>query len=951
MTVPAISPYKAGPFTGNGSSTTFNFGFKVFRQQDAAVILTEIATGLSQVLTLDSDYSIALNANQNVAPGGAVTYPISGSPMANTHRLTVVSALVIEQLTDLANGGAFYPEVIEDALDRAVMLIGQQQEQLDRSLKFPAVDEPGASEIPPVAQRAGRFLVFENNGAPLAGPLVGNVNTVAGAIAAIDTVAPHVAAIETVASNITDVTNFAEVYYGPSAADPSTRRDGSPLQNGDLYFNTTSQRLRVYSTTAGVWLEGNAGNITVHTFSGDGLETDFTLPVAPQYESNTQVYISGVYQQKSEYSISGTTLSFSTAPLLGTDNVEVVVMSVLPLGSTDASFVSYLPASTGAVATDVQTKLRTMQSVMDFIPKSQHAAIRAGTSVYDCTADIRRAILSESPLLWEKGRYRTTEEISEAISHQIMWRSEGAVIWYDPPAETQNVIRLTVTPHFHTIRGLLKIECNKNAFNGIALTCPAENLGTYPEGYPDLLAEDLRVYRPYRSSTAFTGGNAILITGGWNNVILKRPHAVECLMAAGAHVPGEQGIFGISVMRIGSDTIATPHNIVIEDPFIDVVKSEDDNLQEDQDGIRVYTSYNEGGVGSNGTEYTYTVRGGVIRNCRNRSIKGQSDLGRVNDVTFVRTSSLGGAFRGLNAEINEQIGGVASSGCEFFYEDYVPNSLYSSRSRADGFKQVSTTITNLRGVVTGPNSLNALFLYNNEPTAAAMHRVNISNVDFIGASDLLLQLESSAVAPVALNFININNVTCNLLSRAIRSYGGAGKFRINMTGVVNIASTPVPLAVDTDVWSSDKNISCANVIGFTEDARRYSPSTGFFGAFQSTAGLIPENKSAVAGVFRPISFFLADSASFQLPINSTASSGMSGLALVVVSQAVSGAQAIFTIGSAAVDLVSSSSSWQTGTTSEPVSGDYRAWIDSVTGQLTISNRSGGSRTFTVWMLG
>ena len=59
-------------------------------------------------------------------------------------------------------------------------------------------------------------------------------------------------------------------------------------------------------------------------FSGDGVATVFTLPADPLTRDNTWVYISGVYQQKDRYTVSGTTLTFLVAPPLGTNNIEVM---------------------------------------------------------------------------------------------------------------------------------------------------------------------------------------------------------------------------------------------------------------------------------------------------------------------------------------------------------------------------------------------------------------------------------------------------------------------------------------------------------------------------------------------------------------------------------------------------------------------------------------------------
>lgn len=69
-------------------------------------------------------------------------------------------------------------------------------------------------------------------------------------------------------------------------------------------------------------------------FTGNGSTTAFTLNADPGSENNTQVYINGVYQQKTDYTVSGTTLTFDTAPSNG-DIIEVNSFTVTNLGSSD----------------------------------------------------------------------------------------------------------------------------------------------------------------------------------------------------------------------------------------------------------------------------------------------------------------------------------------------------------------------------------------------------------------------------------------------------------------------------------------------------------------------------------------------------------------------------------------------------------------------------------------
>ena len=77
---------------------------------------------------------------------------------------------------------------------------------------------------------------------------------------------------------------------------------------------TTSDLLQIFAFKKKI----GEGQTTVDTFSGNNSTTAFTLSLDPGDENNTRVFIDGVYQSKSNYSVSGTTLTFSTAPPTGT---------------------------------------------------------------------------------------------------------------------------------------------------------------------------------------------------------------------------------------------------------------------------------------------------------------------------------------------------------------------------------------------------------------------------------------------------------------------------------------------------------------------------------------------------------------------------------------------------------------------------------------------------------
>ena len=73
-------------------------------------------------------------------------------------------------------------------------------------------------------------------------------------------------------------------------------------------------------------------------FSGNGSTTAFTLSAAPANTNSILVAISGVLQDPSTYSISGTTLTFSPAPPTGTGNISVRFLGIPASGVTTTAY-------------------------------------------------------------------------------------------------------------------------------------------------------------------------------------------------------------------------------------------------------------------------------------------------------------------------------------------------------------------------------------------------------------------------------------------------------------------------------------------------------------------------------------------------------------------------------------------------------------------------------------
>ena len=123
---------------------------------------------------------------------------------------------------------------------------------------------------------------------------------------------------------------------------------------GQFRYNSTLGEFEGYTTEWGSIGGGGSTDISLNQFTGDGSDTTFTLSGLAA-ENNTFVYIDGVYQSKSNYSVSTANpavLTFSTAPP-NTTAIEVMsaAISVSDIGTPSDNTVTTAKIVDGAVTT------------------------------------------------------------------------------------------------------------------------------------------------------------------------------------------------------------------------------------------------------------------------------------------------------------------------------------------------------------------------------------------------------------------------------------------------------------------------------------------------------------------------------------------------------------------------------------------------------------------------
>ena len=333
MTVAAQNSFIS--YTGNGSTAAYSWPFKLFQASDLKVYTVVTATGVSTLQTSGGSGTYDYNIN------GALNTVTLNNNLPNTHKIYLTRVQELSQPTDYIEGDAFPAAAHEDTLDKIVLQIQQQQEQLDRSFKLDQVNTGTTVDIATiVSERSGKVLGFDPSGNLIAtqeiGTYKGNwaasteykaralvkdtstnniflcntahtssgsqplttntdsakwdliVDAASAATSATDaqasanaaaasasTAQGHANTASTQASTATSqastatsqasaaaasanaaaasaasaashLDTFDDLYLGTKLSDPTVDNDGDALTSGDMYYNTSSNELKIY---------------------------------------------------------------------------------------------------------------------------------------------------------------------------------------------------------------------------------------------------------------------------------------------------------------------------------------------------------------------------------------------------------------------------------------------------------------------------------------------------------------------------------------------------------------------------------------------------------------------------------------------------------------------------------------------------------------------------------
>ena len=516
---------KAGPFLGNGSTTSFPFTFKVFAASDLQVVRAN-SSGVESVLVLNSDYTVTLNANQNSNPGGSVTL---SAALAVGSTMVITSVIGYLQPMDLTNQGGFYPKVINDSLDRVTMLTQQLKEQVDRSAKLPITSPADANA------------------------LVADIVRIADSADNIDTVAQNIDAVNDAYQNATDAAASASLandwatktsapvaggeysakYNAQQAASSASSASSSATSASTSASNASSSATSAAGSASSASTSATNAAASASTASTKATEASTSATNAAASASTASGAATTATTKASEASTSATNAA-SSATAAGTSATNAASSATSAAGSattatTKASEASASATSAATSATTATTKAgeastsatnaaNSATAAASSASSASSSATSAGTSATTATTKASEASTSATNAANSASAAATSATNAAASASTATTKaseasaSAASAIRYIGPAAANPTTRADGSA----------VQAGDTYFNTVAVTMRVYNGTTWQDqaASPDTMTERTFLATAGQTSYTFTGGYRVGVTYVWVNGVL-----------------------------------------------------------------------------------------------------------------------------------------------------------------------------------------------------------------------------------------------------------------------------------------------------------------------------------------------------------------------------------------------------------------------------------------------
>lgn len=406
MTISLNTPRNT--YTATAGQTDFTIGFEFFAVADVKAYKNGTLLTYNASPSTNSQYNLigtASSSDDAYEFGGGGTLKLGGGGASANDIIVIIRDIAITRTSDFSSTGTLDVKSINTQLDQLTAIVGDLKGQTDRSVKLLDTDTVSATvTLPAKATRQDKLLSFDANGnletttsssglAVISGlsteitalgaissditslnsnistltnlntniSAVTNVNTNLSTIqnvnsnlsaittansnsTAITNVSNSIGNINQVATNLSSVSSFANVYLGAASSAPTADPDGSALDDGDLYFDSSSNQLKVYASGSGWQNAGSSVNGTSARFTYTISGTPTTVSGNDNYGNSLtydagfiDVYLNGVKQVNgTDVTVtSGTSVVFASA-LTNGDVVDIITFGTFNVANINA---------------------------------------------------------------------------------------------------------------------------------------------------------------------------------------------------------------------------------------------------------------------------------------------------------------------------------------------------------------------------------------------------------------------------------------------------------------------------------------------------------------------------------------------------------------------------------------------------------------------------------------
>ena len=257
----------------SGGQTTFSVPFATELATDVSVYVNDVKATYVASVSGQTGTNFTLN---NVGTASSTTVQFASAQKSVT--IDIIRDGVIARTSDYNVGGFFDIEDLNKELSRVTRNLQDLELRIDQAIKAP-IQEGSAGTLPTASSRAGKLLAFDASG------------------------------------NVTTQTSAITEYLGAFTTDLTNRPDGSALQIGDIYYNTTETETRIFTGTNWDLVFGRVQPLST-SYTSSGLTT-ITLTARPSSVLALFVIIDGILQNVSNYTLNNNVITFSTAPPVG----------------------------------------------------------------------------------------------------------------------------------------------------------------------------------------------------------------------------------------------------------------------------------------------------------------------------------------------------------------------------------------------------------------------------------------------------------------------------------------------------------------------------------------------------------------------------------------------------------------------------------------------------------